>query len=108
MPLQKSRTGLVKAALAPWRQVDYTEPRRAKSAKFPFRQETTLLVRKLEKAVAVSGVCATNSRISGTGKGKPAGNLGSTLPRPCPHLPCGVFLKSTVPAFSSFSELGKI
>ena len=33
---------------------------------------------------------ATNSRISGTGKGKPAGNLGSTLPGPCPHLPCGV------------------
>ena len=28
---------------------------------------------------------ATNSRISGTGKGKPAGNLGSTLPGPCPH-----------------------
>ena len=27
---------------------------------------------------------ATNSRISGTGKGKPAGNLGSTLPGPCP------------------------
>ena len=35
---------------------------------------------------------------SGSGKGKPAGNLGSTLPEPCPHLPCGVFLKSTVPA----------
>ena len=34
---------------------------------------------------------ATNSRISGTRKGKPAGNLGSTLPGPCPHLPCGVF-----------------
>ena len=33
---------------------------------------------------------ATNSRISGTGKGKLAGNLGSTLPGPCPHLPCGV------------------
>ena len=30
---------------------------------------------------------ATNSRISGTGKGKPAGNLG------CPHLLCGVFVK---------------
>ena len=29
---------------------------------------------------------ATNSRISGTGKGKPAGNLGSTLPGPCLHL----------------------
>ena len=50
---------------------------------------------------------ATNSRISGTGKGKPAGNLGSTLPGPCPHLPCGVFLKSTVPAFSSFLKEGK-
>ena len=34
---------------------------------------------------------ATNSRISGTGKGKPAGNLGPTLPEPCPHLPCEVF-----------------
>ena len=31
---------------------------------------------------------ATNSRISGTGKGKPAANLGSTRPGPCPHLPC--------------------
>ena len=70
--------------------------------------------RKLEKAVAVSGVFAgvlqesrgkipgkyfpespnaTNSRISGTGKGKPAGNLGSTLPGPCHHLPCGVFFE---------------
>ena len=38
---------------------------------------------------------ATNSGILGTGKGKPAGNLanGSTLPGPCPHLPCGVFLE---------------
>ena len=36
---------------------------------------------------------ATNSRISGTGKGKPAGNLGPTLPGPCPHLPCGVFFE---------------
>ena len=36
---------------------------------------------------------ATNSRILGTGKGKPAGNLGSTLPGPCPHLPCGVFFE---------------
>ena len=35
---------------------------------------------------------ATNSGISGTGKGKPAGNLFlSTLPGPRPHLPCGVF-----------------
>ena len=34
---------------------------------------------------------ALNSRILGTGKGKPARNLGSTLPGPCPHLPCGVF-----------------
>ena len=31
--------------------------------------------------------------ISGTGKGKPAGNLGSTLPGPCPHLPCRVFFE---------------
>ena len=36
---------------------------------------------------------ATNFRISGTRKGKPAGNLGSTLPGPCPHLPCGVFFE---------------
>ena len=36
---------------------------------------------------------ATNSRIPGTGKGKPAGNLGSTLPGPCPNLPCGVFFE---------------
>ena len=36
---------------------------------------------------------ATNSSILGTGKGKPAGNLGSTLPGPCPHLPCGVFFE---------------
>ena len=28
-----------------------------------------------------------NSRISGTHKGKPAGNFGSTVPGPCPHLP---------------------
>ena len=73
------------------------------------------IFRKLEKAVAVSGVCAgvleencgkvpgkllenfsriakaTNSRISGTGKDKPAGNLGPTLPGPCPNLPCRVF-----------------
>ena len=35
----------------------------------------------------------TNTRISGTGKGKPVGNLGSTLPGPCPHLPSGVFFE---------------
>ena len=35
----------------------------------------------------------TNSRISGTGKGKPAGNLGLALPGPCPNLPCGVFFE---------------
>ena len=40
------------------------------------------------------------------GKGKPVGNLGSALPGPCPHLPSKCFLKSTVPAFSSFSEQG--
>ena len=28
---------------------------------------------------------ATNSRISGTGKGKPVGNLGSTQPGSCPQ-----------------------
>ena len=32
---------------------------------------------------------ATNARISGIGKGKPAGNLGLTLSGPCPHLPWG-------------------
>ena len=31
---------------------------------------------------------ATNPRILGTGKGKLAANLGSTLTRPCPHFPC--------------------
>ena len=36
---------------------------------------------------------ATNSGISGTGKGEPAENLGSTLPGPCPHLLCGVFFE---------------
>ena len=36
---------------------------------------------------------ATSSRIWGTGKGKPAGNLGSTLPEPCPDLPCRVFFE---------------
>ena len=83
---------------------------------------------KLEKAVAVFRVCsgvpeensgkvagklldifpesqnAANSRILGTGKGKPATNLGSTLPGRCPHLLRRVFLRSTVPAFSSFSD----
>ena len=48
---------------------------------------------------------ATNSRIWGTGKRKPFGNLRSTLPEPCPHLVCRLFLKSTVPAFSSFSDI---
>ena len=48
-----------------------------------------LLLEKFSRSVS----SATNSRISGTGKGKPAGNLGSTLPGPCPHLPCGVFLE---------------
>ena len=47
---------------------------------------------------------ALNSRISGTGKGKPAGNIGSTLPGPCPTFHAGCFLRSTVPAFSSFSD----
>ena len=28
-----------------------------------------------------------------TGKGEPAGNLGSTLPGPCPHLLCGMFFE---------------
>ena len=36
---------------------------------------------------------ATNSRISDTGKSKPAGNPGSVLPGPCPHLPWGVFFE---------------
>ena len=49
---------------------------------------------------------AANSRISGTGKGKPAaGNLGSTLPGPCPHLPCGVFFEiDSSSLLSSFSD----
>ena len=81
-------------------------------------------IRKLEKAVAISfrgppggsrgkllgkswedcwkSRDAANSRISGTGKGKPAGNLHcqSLAPTFC----AGCFLKLTVPAFSSFSE----
>ena len=85
--------------------------------------------RKLEKAVAVSGVCswcprntpgksrekcwkifpkswnAANSRISGTGKGKPAGNLGSTLPEPCLHLPCGVLFEINSSSLLDFSDL---
>ena len=73
-----------------------------------------LSVRKLEKAVAVSGVCAgvlekklrespgklfpdrEVLQILGfraPGKAEPAGNLGSTLPGPCPRLPCKVFLE---------------
>ena len=46
-----------------------------------------------------------NSRISGTGKGKPAANLGSTLPGTLSQPP-GVFFESTVPAFSNFSDIG--
>ena len=45
---------------------------------------------------------ATNSRISGTVKGKPAGNLGLTLPGPCPNLPCRVLFEidsSSLPEF---------
>ena len=42
---------------------------------------------------------ATNSRLSGTGKGKPAGNLWSTLPGPCPHLPCGIDSSSLLEFF---------
>ena len=95
------------------------------------RHINSLLVRKLEKAVLFPGPVrgfsrktpgksrencwiifpksrnATNSRISGTKKGKPAGNLGSIPPGPCPQFRVwGVFLKSTVPALSSFSDLG--
>ena len=84
-----------------------------------------ILIRKLEKAVAVSGVCSgvleensgkiagkflpesrnatIISRISGTGKGKPAGNLGPTLPGPCPHLPCGVFSEIDSSSLLEFS-----
>ena len=36
---------------------------------------------------------ATNSGISGTRKGQPAGNLGTTLPGPRPNLPCGMFFE---------------
>ena len=65
-------------------------------------------VRKLEKAVAVSGVFSgllhENSGESRENSWKKFPNLGSTLPRPCPHLPCAfVFVSlSTVPAVSSF------
>ena len=76
--------------------------------------EKNYILRKLEKAVAVSGVlagvleqspgkipgkllekCFPNRQMLqlldfGHREGKPAGNLGSTLPGPCPHLPCGV------------------
>ena len=48
---------------------------------------------------------ATNSRISGTGKGKPAANLGSALPGPCPHLPCGVFFEIDSASLLEFTEL---
>ena len=47
---------------------------------------------------------ATNSRISGTGKGKPAGTLGPQCRDLVPTFRAGCFLKSTVPAFSSFSD----
>ena len=47
---------------------------------------------------------ATNSRISGTGKGKPAGNLGSTLPGPFPHLLCRVFFEIDSSSLLEFSE----
>ena len=84
------------------------------------------LLRKLEKAMAVSGVDtgvpeensgklpgklmemfpeapnATNSRISGTGKGKAAGNLGSTLPEPCPRLPCGLLFEIDISSLLEF------
>ena len=42
--------------------------------------------------------------ISGTRKRKPARDLGSTLPWTLSHFACGVFLKSTAMASSSFSE----
>ena len=88
-----------------------------------------LQIRKLEKAVAVSGVCSgvlreklreSPGKIAGKifpnremlqilgfrGPGK--ANLPGTLGRHCRHLVptfrAGCFLKSTVPAFSSFSE----
>ena len=81
----------------------------------------TSKIRKLEKAVAVSGVCSEvpeetpgKSRENGwinlpesqnvTNSQETAANLRSTLPGLCPHLPCNVFLKSTVPAFSSFCD----
>ena len=68
------------------------------------------------KSGKIAGKC---SRISGTGKGKPAGNLGcgdvdtagnlgSTLPGPCPHLPCGVFFEidsSSLLEFFCFSDI---
>ena len=46
---------------------------------------------------------ATNSRISGTGKGKPAGKVGSTLPGTLsPPSGRGCFLKSTVSLLGFF------
>ena len=43
---------------------------------------------------------------TGTGERKPATNLGSTLSGSGLNFPWGVFLRSTVTAFSSFSDLG--
>ena len=77
--------------------------------------ECLALIRKLEKAVAVSGVCLEVPKETGK-SGKIANifriakcfefqdlghwerqtcreNLGSTLPGPCPHLLCRVFLE---------------
>ena len=47
---------------------------------------------------------ALQSRILGTGTGKPATNLGRHCPAPCPHLLCGVSLRLTVSTFSSLSD----
>ena len=88
-------------------------------------QKTRPQIRKLEKAVAVSGVCPgvleeNSGKIAGKfsriGKcykfwdfGRPAkANLPGTLGPHCrdlvPTYPAGCFLKSAVPAFSSFSD----
>ena len=48
---------------------------------------------------------AMNSTISGTRKANLPGTLGRHCPGACPHLLCKVFLKSTVTAFSSFSDI---
>ena len=51
---------------------------------------------------------ALSSRISGTGKGKPAGNRGSTLPGACPHLLCKVFLEIDSSSLLEFFDFWRV